>query len=152
MLDSSSDTYGSWSQRNSKIFNFCNLQCLACTDSVPGKNIENGKKKSGPRRSSIFSGIICGPFWGSFAVLGSFAAPGSFAELYRSTRENIILILSHGSGICTLLEASPWGFCTYELTPPWGINIFLEKRQMPEGGGGGWAGLELTEPLFSIIS
>ena len=49
-----------------------------------------------------------------------------------------------------------WGICTPFLTLIVGhLQLFQNKmtntRQMPRGGGGGWARLELTEPLIENV-
>ena len=68
--------------------------------------------------------------------------------------ENAIYFFSPGGAyICTLFKARLRGFCINSPASPCSVCSFSkEKWQMPDKCAGGWARLELTEPLSLLTT
>ena len=66
--------------------------------------------------------------------------------------ENTILVLSRGGTFAPYFQAPPWGFCMKALPHRGAFAAFPKQNdKCPTNAQGGWARLELTEPLLNQI-
>ena len=71
----------------------------------------------------------------------------AFAAIFTGGKGNFCVVT--GWGICTIFQAPLWGFSMNRPAPPRGFCSFPPQKMT--NAWGGWAHLELTEPLSGLV-